>query len=134
MVLRLRVKICRGGKCVEGVGIANSGFAGDEPEITLPRALARELLGEGLSLTLVERVLADGSRVALARTTERLDVYLVAEGEVRGPVRARAYVVGGQLILLNDCLLSALRVVIIDPRDGIWCFREELGRRERRGV
>jgi hypothetical protein len=34
---------------------------------------------------------------------------------------------------LNDALLSRLRVVIIDPFEGIWCFRDELGKRERRG-
>jgi hypothetical protein len=52
---------------------------------------------------------------------------------VEGPVKAYAYITRSPLILLNDALISALRVVIIDPFEGLWCFRDELGRRERRG-
>ena len=134
MVLRLRVRVSCRGKCVEGLGIANSGFAGREPELTLPQGLARELLGEGSSAVLVERTLADGSKVLLPKLLEPLDVYLVTEDRVEGPVRARAYATRGGFILLNDALLSALRVVIIDPLEGVWCFRDELGKRERRGL
>jgi hypothetical protein len=43
---------------VEGLGVANSGFAGRELEAVLPQALAGDLLGETPSV-LVERVLAD---------------------------------------------------------------------------
>jgi len=46
VVLRLRIRVCYGDKCVEGLGIANSGFAGREPEVVLPQELVRELLGE----------------------------------------------------------------------------------------
>jgi hypothetical protein len=46
---------------VEGLGIANSGFAGKEPELTLPQELVRELFGEGPKMVLMERMLADGT-------------------------------------------------------------------------
>ena len=46
MVLRLRIRVCYDEKCVEGLGIANSGFAGKEPEIALPQELVRSLLGK----------------------------------------------------------------------------------------
>jgi len=39
-----------------------------------------------------------------------------------------------RLVLLNDAVLSRLHIVIIDPFEGLWCFRDELGRRERRGL
>jgi len=48
-------------------------------------------------------------------------------------VKAYAYITRSSLILLNDVLISTLRIVIIDPFEGLWCFRDELGRRERRG-
>jgi len=134
VVLRLRVRMSYGGKCVEGLGIANSGFAGREPELTLPQELARELLGERSSVVLVERTLADGSKVLFPKLVEPLDVYLAAEDRVEGPVRAYAYATRGRFILLNDALLSALRVAIIDPLEGVWCFRDELGKRERKGL
>jgi hypothetical protein len=123
-----------GARCVEGVGIANSGFAGREPEIVAPQELLRELLGEVASVVLAERVLADGSGVLMPRLTEPLEVYLVAEDRVEGPVKSYAYMTRGRFILLNDALLSKLRIVILDPYEGLWCFRDELGRVERRGV
>jgi len=132
VVLRLRVRVCYGDKCVEGLGIANSGFAGRESEVVLPQELVRELLGEGPNVVLIERVLADGSRVFLPRLTDPLDIYVITEDRVEGPVKAYAYITRGRFILLNDALLSKLRIVILDPFEGVWCFKDELGRMERR--
>jgi hypothetical protein len=73
-------------------------------------------------------------RVFLPRTTKPLDLYIVTSDRVEGPVKAYAYITRGRVVLINDSALSALRVVIIDPRDGLWCFRDELGKRERHGV
>jgi len=134
VVLRLRIRLCYRDKCVESVGVANSGFASRSPEIAIPEHLARALMGEGAAVTLVERILADGSRTALARTEEAIDLYAMAEDRVEGPVKAHAYLTRGRVVLLSDSALSALRIVIIDPFEGIWCFRDELGRRERRGL
>jgi len=134
LVLRLRIRVCYGSRCAEGLGIASSGFAGREPELTLPQELTRELVGEAPGVVLVERVLADGSRVLLPKLTDPLEVYLVAEDRVEGPVKAYAYITRGRFILLNDALTSRLRIVILDPFEGLWCFRDELCRKERRGV
>jgi hypothetical protein len=76
VVLRLRIRVCFERRCIEGLGIANTGFAGKEPEIVMPQELVRELIGESPTVMLVERVLADGSRVLLPRLTHPLDVYL----------------------------------------------------------
>ena len=117
---------------VEGLGIANSGFAGREPEVVLPQELVRELLGERPNVVLIERVLANGSRVFLPRLTDPLDIYVITEDRIEGPVKAYAYITRGRFILLNDALLSKLRIVILDPFEGVWCFKDELGRMERR--
>jgi len=134
VVLRLKVRVCCRGCCIEAIAIASSGFVGRDPEITLPRGLAEKLLGRSFPTVIVEKVLADGSIVSLERTSEHLKLYLLTEDRVVGPVSVYAYIIRGRFVLLNDVTLSALRIVIIDPRDGIWCFRDELGRRERRGV
>jgi hypothetical protein len=65
VVLRLRVRIHYGGRHVEGLGMANSGFAGREPELTLPQELVRELFGESPKMVLMERMLADRNRTLL---------------------------------------------------------------------
>ena len=134
MVLRLKVRVCHGDHCVETVAIANSGFVGKEPEITLPRSSAEKLLGKNFPTVVEKRVLADGSIVGFEKASESLKLYLLAEDRVEGPIDVHAYITKGRFVLLNDATLSTLRVVIIDPRDGIWCFRDELGKRERRGI
>jgi hypothetical protein len=96
--------VCRGARCVESVGIANSGSASRESEIVTPQELLRELLGEVASVLLVERVLADGSRVLIPELTEPLEVYLVVEDRVEGPVKSYAYTTREEFILLNDAL------------------------------
>ena len=134
MVLRLKIRICYRDRCIETVAIASSGFIGRDPEITLPRSLVEKLLGRNFSTVIVEKVLADGSIVDLERISESLKLYLLTEDRVIGPVDVHAYIIRGRFVLLNDATLSTLRIVIIDPRDGIWCFRDELSRRERRGI
>lgn len=130
--MRLRVRLCKGESCVEALAVANSGFVGFEPEVMAPHRLVEPLLGRRPRVELVERVLADGSRVQLPRTVEAVDVFAVAEDRVVGPVPARVYIGRGPL-LLNDKLLGRLGIAIIDPGEGLWCFRDELGTRVRRG-
>jgi hypothetical protein len=115
VVLRLKVRVCYRDICSEGLGVANSAFADREPEITLPEGITRALFGERPSVTLLERVLADGSRALLPRTTDHVDVYVDAGDRVEGSVEAYAYITRSPLILLNDALVSALRIAIIDP-------------------
>jgi len=67
----------------------------------------------------VEKVLADGTRTVLAKTSEQLDLYLVADDRVEGPVKVYAYIVEGRAILLSNSTLKALKVVIIDPVEGV---------------
>lgn len=134
MVLRLSVRVCCGGQCIEGLGIANSGFAGKDPEIVMPQELVARLVSGSPNVILVERVLADGSRVLLPRLVHPLDVYLVTEDRVEGPIKTHVYITRGRFILLNDALLSRLRIVILDPFEGIWCFKDEIGKKERRGA
>ena len=131
-MLRLRVRLCRNSTCAEVLAIANSGFIGVEPEVVIPVRVSEALLGPSPRVELVERMLADGSRVLLPRALDAVDVYTVEEDRVVGPVRARAYI-GGRYTLLNDKLLGRLGIVIIDAGEGLWCFRDEIGLRARRG-
>lgn len=137
-MLKLRVRIERvdGVKRVDVVGIANSGFVGVEPEVLIPTSIARELgiheLGEPEPYT---KITGDGREITLLRYRNAVRVYVVTEDRVEGPISSSALVLpGARYVLLNDKLLGKLKVVLIDFGEGIWCFRDELGKRERRSL
>jgi hypothetical protein len=63
----------------------------------------------------------------MLRYRDAVKVYVV-EDRVEGPVRAHVL---APYPLLNDKLLERLRIVLLDLAEGTWCFRGELGKRER---
>jgi len=135
-MLRLRVRIERadGGRAVELVAIANSGFVSPEPEVLLPFSIAERLaLGEVAEPEVARKALGDGSEAVLLRYRDTAKVYVVEEDRVEGPVQAHVLASPRALYpLLNDKLLGRMRIVLLDFAEGTWCFRDELGRRERK--
>lgn len=135
-MLRLKVRIERidGARALETIALANSGFTGHEPEIALPGSYTRELgLSEVVEPEAVTRVTADGRETPLLRYRLAVRVYVVEDDRLEGPVEASVIALPGQVIpLLNDRLLGALRIVLLDFAGGDWCFRDELGRRTRK--
>ncbi len=62
-----------------------------------------------------------------------VEVFLVTEDRIEGPVIADVLTTHGvRYALLNDKILGAFKVVLLDFAEGIWCFRDELGKRERK--
>jgi len=138
LVLKLRVKIERIDRSlfVETVGLANSGFIGVEPEILIPARLAQELkLHEVREPEAHTKITGDGREVTLMKYRNSVNVYVLTEDRVEGPILCSALVSPrARYILLNDKLLGKLKVVLLDFSSGTWCFRDELGRRERRSL
>ncbi|RJX15295.1 hypothetical protein CW703_06875 [Candidatus Bathyarchaeota archaeon] len=135
-MLRLKTKIERvdGFESVEAVAIANSGFVGMEPEILIPPTIARQLklheIGEPEIFT---KVTGDGRRVKFKGYKASGKVYIITEDRVEGPVISTILLsTRGRYILFNDKLLSRLKIVLLDFGEGTWCFRDELGRKERK--
>ncbi len=136
MRLRVRMERVDGKTSVEVVGVANSGFVGLEPEVLVPMRIANELklseLGEPEVHT---KIAGDGRELELLRYRGAVRVYVVTEDRVEGPVVSDVLVAPrARYVLLNDKLLSKLRIVLLDFGEGIWCFRDELGKKERRSV
>ena len=134
--LRIRIETIDGSRSIEDVGIANSGFIGLEPEILMPMDIAKKLnlhlLGEPETYM---KITGDDREVSFLRYRESVNVYVLTEDRVEGPVKSSVLITsGGRYILLNDKLLSKLNISLIDFGEGIWCFRDELDRRERRSV
>ena len=68
----------------------------------------------------------------MRRLIEPVDVIVVEDDRVVGPVKARAIVSRRGPLILNDKLLDELRVVILSPSRGLWCFIDEINVRVRR--
>ena len=87
--------------------MVKSSFAGRKSELTFLHEFIRELLGENPKVILVEKTLADGNKVLFPKITEPINVYVITDERIKGPIKAYCYITQGKFILLNDALLSA---------------------------
>jgi len=132
LVVRVRLRIRGRTGHVELPALVNSGFEADGPQLILPIEVAQELglLEEARMLEAFE--VAGGGRALGYRITRPVEVELVLDD--REPVRAEALATampGETEAVISDFLSSELGIVILDARRGLWCLRDELGRRER---
>ena len=133
----MRLRGLRGGEA-EVVALVNSGYETSRPEMLLPASLAHQLglypaLPQGSEVR--EYVLADGTRARLVRIPDALEVSVVTEDRVVGPVKCDVAIAeGAEEPLIGDKLADALSIVALAIGEGLWCFRDELGRRTRRSA
>ena len=137
MVIRLRLRLRSvSGREVVVAALVNSGYETERPELLVPASVAREL---GLYPTLPrgaevrEYILADGSRTRLIKVPSAIEVSAVANDRVVGPVRCDVAIAErSEEPLIGDKLSDALQIVAIAMGEGLWCFRDEVGKRVRR--
>jgi hypothetical protein len=131
VIVALRLRLVKGGRSVEVIALVNSGYETREPEILVPASIATQLsLSSDEPGTLVkEYKLADGSTTRLLRIPRAVLVYAVEEDRVVGPVKASLVVAEkADEALISDKLAGKLGVVILDLGEGVWCFKDEVGR------
>jgi len=133
LAVRVRLRVRGRTGQAELPALVNSGFEADEPQLILPVEVAQELglLGEARMLEAFE--VAGGGRALGYRITRPVEVELVLED--REPIRVEALVTvmpGEEEAVMSDFLSSELGIVILDARRGLWCLRDEIGRKERR--
>ena len=133
MVVKVRLRIKGRSGQVELPALVNSGFEANEPQLVLPIEIAQELglLEEARMLEAFE--VAGGGRALGYRVIRPVEVELVL-GD-REPVRALASVTvmpGESEAVISDFLASELGIVLLDIKRGLWCLRDELGKKERR--
>jgi predicted aspartyl protease len=132
--VRVKLRICGRSNCIETAALVNSGFESDEPEIILPPSLAT-VLNLQPSSSLASYVTVGGSSIAAVRGAEPLRVKLLLDDEEGPEVQAVPSVIPGEEeVIMSDRLAHELGIVIIDPYEGLWCLRNELGRKVRRSV
>ena len=135
-MLRLKVRLERIDRKyhIDTIAIAISGFIGIEPEVLIPQTLVKDLkLSEVCEPETTIKILGDGREIQLLKYRNSVNVYVLTEDRIEGPITC-SVVVSPYLryVLLNDKLLGLLKIVLLDFAEGIWCFRDELGKRERR--
>ncbi len=119
-------------KYIEVVGLVNTGYEGDVPEILIPIKTA-ERLGVWPNLpeeTLIETYKSASGLMQVYRI-RGARVYLV--GRDIKPVKVDSYLVVSEYtdeVLINDQLISSLGIVIEDPAKGLWRIRGETRIRE----
>jgi hypothetical protein len=132
VAIRLRIRLVREGKSVDVVALINSGYETREPEVLLPVAIAIQLsiyprLPEGAIVK--EYKLADGSITKLIKVSRAVQIYVVEEDRVVGPVEASLVIAEkAEEVLISDKLAEKLGIVALDFGERLWCFRDEIGR------
>lgn len=131
MAVRIRVEIEGRSKSVETSALANTGFEFDFPITLLPLRIA-EKLGFDLTELREERWLGGGGiEITVYPLRERVRVWVACEDRKEGPSESLAAVsIGEREVVLNDFILSQLKIAIEDPAKGVWRFRDENKLRE----
>ena len=130
MGVRVRLRIRRGNVEVVTSALVNSGFETSDPEVILPPALADILRVRGVA----EYRVAGGGNTSGIRVGEVM-VKLVLDDRETEEVRAvGTMLLGEDEVLISDRLASVLGIVILDPYEGLWCVKDELGKKVRKSV
>ncbi len=134
MGVRVKLRICTESRCIETSALVNSGFESLEPEIVIPIALA-DALGIEVSNSIATYEVAGGGSVAAFRAREQVRVGLVLDDRPCPQIPAVASIMPGEHeVIVSDRLAHDLGIVIIDPFEGLWCLRDEIGRKVRHSV
>ncbi len=136
MAIRLRLRLVRGEKhSIDVVALVNSGYETREPELLVPREVAEHLdllpkLPSGSEVR--EYVLADGTVVRLIRVPKAVKVFVVEEDRIVGGIESNVVISDrAEEVLISDKLAGKLGIVALDFGEGLWCFKDELGRKVR---
>lgn len=123
------------GSVAEVIALLNSGYETLKPEILLPISIARELklFPPPTTAIVKEYTLADGSTIHLIKISRAVKASVLEDDRIVGPVEADAVISeGAEEPLISDKLASKLNIAVLDFGEGIWCFRDEVGKRERK--
>lgn len=132
--VKVRIKPLKGGRGeFESSALVNSGFETEGAEIAMPPDAAREIeLWPDLpqEATVEQYSSAGGGKVNVHLVEECLEVQVITEDKRSDPTIADMIVLEGEdEILIGDKLTSKQGIVIEDPGEGIWRFKDE--RKER---
>lgn len=134
MGVRVRLRLCSDVRCLETSALVNTGFESIDPELVIPAPIA-QILEIHPSPSIASYTVAGGGSLTAIRGDKPVRASLVLEEGVRAEVTAVASIVPGEEeVIISDRLAHDLGIAIIDPYEGLWCLRDEIGLRVRRSV
>jgi hypothetical protein len=135
MALRVKIRVSSGEKEVLMPALVNSGYETDTSELLVPVKVAEALgLWPETKEAVMERYkVVGGEEVSVVRMKKSARVEILAEERASKPVESDIVVSEGEEeMIISDKLASKLGIVILDIGEGVWCFRDEIGKIERR--
>jgi len=130
MAVRIRIEIEAGKKKVQTVGLVNTGFETDEPEILLPRKLAEKMgLFPPASGSMLQEYEVVGGHVLVIKGSGQIGVRILAADRQTAFVGAFPVISETEReVLISDSLASELKISIEDPKRGLWRLSDDLTR------
>jgi len=133
LAVRVKLEIRTGNNIERTIAIINSGFEADDPEIIIPEILANKLNLIPSGIVTYEVVGRGGLSGGIVR--EPIKVRLILSDRESEFKDAIAVIIPNEdEVIVSDNLASKLGIVLIDPLQGIWCLRDEIGKRERKSL
>lgn len=130
--VKLRLRADKRTKLVRA--LVNSGFESSETEIILPPSIAKSL-GVFTVGAIEDFEVAGGGRAVGCRLEKPIEVELGIKDRPVKRVKTKVTVLYGESeVIIGDRLASALGIVILDPYRGLWCLRDEFGKKSRKSA
>ena len=127
MVVRVRLKVKRGDKEIEVVAVANSGYESPDPQLLVPKSVARELGLWPPPPEAIETIYdTAGGPLRVWYIPRSVRVSVVTPDYVSEEVLADLVISPlADEVLMSDMLIEALGIVIEAAGRGLWRFRWE---------
>lgn len=130
-MVRIRIKITplKAGSSLEVNSLLNTGYGSEEPEVLMPVKVAERLtfwpkFPEGMVIKIYE---TPGGMARMHHLADAIEIQAITEDKVSNPIRCSLVISELEReILLSDMAISKLGIVIEDPGQGLWRFKEEI--------
>ena len=140
MVVWLKLKIRSKIKNNEVIvnGLVNSGYETESPEILVDSKIAKELgyYPKFPKETSIETyTMAGSTEIKLIHIKNAVTVQVLTEDRPSSEVSSDLVISEKESdVLISDKLASKLSIVLLDIGGGIWCFKDEIGKKARKSA
>jgi hypothetical protein len=127
--VKVKIKSFEEEKSIETLALVNAGYESEEPEITIPERVARQLgffpeLPKNSEV--IDYFTVGGKIVRGYAIKKAAEVYVITDDRTKGPSVANVTIIPEEEdVILSDKLIDSLEIVIEKAGEGLWRFRDE---------